>query len=155
MRQSSGLTGYGLEVNMEWIAYCTVCGEISRGPNGTWEEAEARVHRRNTGHVTIVGYEPPPVAGEETTLGLPSAEAQGIIKAGPEAWAAAARERFGRPPPQTYGDWVDLAEAIKDITPLGEWDTVNKPLQTISEEGPGAEEAKRWLVEKARELGIA
>jgi len=56
---------------MEWIAYCTVCGEISRGPNGSWEEAEARVHRKNTGHTTIVGYEPTIImSGEMVGVGI-------------------------------------------------------------------------------------
>lgn len=173
---------------MEWIAYCTVCGELDRGPNGQWMEATARVHRRDTGHMTIVGHEPSIVLGGEmvevstekqeetqwrgewlhakvrdtemrgriTPTGIefeqvsPSYDPLDLDKA-VEIITEALKQR---PSPRTYGDWVDLAEAIKDITPLGEWDTVNKPLQTISEEGPGAEEAKRWLIEKARELGI-
>lgn len=63
--------------------------------------------------------------------------------------------------PKTYGDWVELAERMK--TESGNDPaynaTINYQLQTISGEGstetPGAvANAKRWLVQKAGELGI-
>ena len=43
---------------MEWVAYCTACGELDRAPNGPMMESTARLHRRDTGHMTLVGYEP-------------------------------------------------------------------------------------------------
>ena len=62
-----------------------------------------------------------------------------------------------RPVPQTYMDWVDLAEDIKQKMPPESWYIINNLLLVISqeEEGPVAEEAKRWLVTKAGELGIS
>ena len=58
--------------------------------------------------------------------------------------------------PQTYSDWVNLAEDIKQKMPTESWYIVNDLLQVISqEEGPVAEEAKRWLMRKAGELGIS
>lgn len=60
-----------------------------------------------------------------------------------------------RPVPQTYGDWVNLAESIKTATPdLDTQYTTNLHLQEIAIEGPNQDAAKRWLVEKAGELGI-
>ena len=59
-----------------------------------------------------------------------------------------------RPFPETYGDWVSLAEDIKAKMPPESWGVVNGTLQVVGEEGPNAEEAKRWLVEKAGELDI-
>lgn len=58
--------------------------------------------------------------------------------------------------PQTYGDWVNLAEDIKDKVDTPEYAEINSKLGIIGgfEEGD-AEEAKRWLIEKARELGIS
>ncbi len=62
----------------------------------------------------------------------------------------------GRPFPQTYMDWVDLADDIKQKMPPESWYLVNETLQIISDkEGPVAEEAKRWLTKKAGELGIS
>ncbi len=60
-----------------------------------------------------------------------------------------------RPFPETYGDWVSLAEDIKAKMPQEKWGIVNSTLQLISEEHPNSGEAKRWLVEKAGELGIS
>ena len=59
--------------------------------------------------------------------------------------------------PKTYGDWVNMAENIKEKYPD---DTVmiasvNYQLRHISEETEEADEAKRWLVERAGELGIS
>jgi len=66
-----------------------------------------------------------------------------------------------RPFPQTYGDWVDLVEKIKQTNPL---DTdlahvTNFHLSVIGGMEPDMEpvdvdESKRWLVEKAAELEI-
>lgn len=62
---------------------------------------------------------------------------------------------IGRPSPQTYGDWVNLAEDIKSADPAS-WTAawVNEALQHISEEDPAAEGSKRKLVQRASELGI-
>lgn len=66
--------------------------------------------------------------------------------------------------PQTYGDWVDLAEDIKAKDPSPETSSqANMMLNTIISEArePGREPpgdvdtAKRWLVQKADELGIS
>jgi len=202
---------------MDWIAYCTVCGEISRGPNGSWMEAEARVHRRDTGHMTIVGYEPSIVMGGKMTevpiekkgfeklfelekgdrvkLTMPASEpfpagwAEGEVSSahfyedhgwyvelmkdkvspgwdtGYGYWKQDADggwiekltgTEYNRPLPQTYGDWVDLAEDIKDK--LGDnveaRMEVNKQLGYIAADVDNSETAKRWLVDKAGELGI-
>ncbi len=60
-----------------------------------------------------------------------------------------------RPSPQTYGDWVNLAENIKSADPAS-WTAawVNSALQHISEEDPAAEASKRKLMQRASELGI-
>jgi len=58
--------------------------------------------------------------------------------------------------PKTYGDWVNLAEDIKTKNPSSHTKlSVNICLLSISSNNPDAEEAKRKLMEKARELGIA
>lgn len=52
--------------------------------------------------------------------------------------------------PKTYGDWVDLAEDIKEKY-LGDASTresANKALQHIADEDELADESKRWLVAK-------
>jgi len=58
-----------------------------------------------------------------------------------------------RPFPQIYDDWADLGIDIgaKDPTLNQE---VYDNLQKIYYKDPGSEEAKRWLVRKANELGI-
>ena len=48
---------------MDWIAYCCVCGELAKMPNGTWAQGIAEEHGKRTGHRTLVGYESCP--GEE------------------------------------------------------------------------------------------
>ncbi len=58
-----------------------------------------------------------------------------------------------RPSPKTYGDWVSLAEDIKAKDPDLSY-LVNNHLLQISDNTCEAEEAKRWLVSKAGELGI-
>ncbi len=124
---------------MEWIAHCTVCGEISRGPNGQWEEAEARVHRKKTGHTTIVGYEPSIVMSDEMVeveLGVQ-----------PEYISP------GRPFPRTYDEWWRLGEDIKRVRPDLTL-TVNDQLNNIMYQTEGVEASKRWLAETTGELGI-
>lgn len=64
------------------------------------------------------------------------------------------RKPTERPFPQTYGDWVNVAEDVKSKMPRDAWHIVNELLQAISEGGPVAEEAKRWLMQKAGELGV-
>jgi len=61
-----------------------------------------------------------------------------------------------RPFPKTHSDWVSLAADIKEKDPddLVMVASVNYSLNQILDEEEGAEEAKRWLVEKARELNI-
>ena len=59
-----------------------------------------------------------------------------------------------RPFPETYNDWVSLAMDIKEKMDPVAWTVVNGLLQVVEEGGPEAEEAKRWLVKKAKELGI-
>lgn len=69
------------------------------------------------------------------------------------------REKSGfgelhRPFPETYSDWVNLAADIKErdpsLTPM-----VNGYMGIIAEITPGdVDDAKRWLVNKAGELGI-
>ncbi len=58
--------------------------------------------------------------------------------------------------PQNYGDWVNLAEAIKERYPDDPVmrASVNYQLQQVAEESVEAAEARRWLAEKAGELGI-
>lgn len=67
------------------------------------------------------------------------------------------QEKPSRPYPQTYGDWVSLAEDIKDK--LGD-DVearmkVNMQLGYIAADVDNSDSAKRWLAAKAIELGIA
>lgn len=58
-----------------------------------------------------------------------------------------------RPYPQTYGDWVNLAEDIKIRDPDSA-PTVNDRLNVICFEEGDVDAAKHWLVDKAHELGI-
>ena len=63
--------------------------------------------------------------------------------------------KLERPFPKTYGDWVNLAEIIKEKHPdLIMSESVNFRLLHISNEDSLAEDSKRWLMEKADELGI-
>ena len=58
--------------------------------------------------------------------------------------------------PENYGDWVNLAEDIKDRDP-GVKAEVNKRLAAISSrdsDPPDVTAAQRWLMQKAHELGI-
>ncbi len=100
---------------------------------------------------------------EELVLGEEMVEIPiGGEKPSGRTWPAelAWREKSGfgelhRPFPETYGDWVNLAENIKEKMPPESWNVVNDLLHVISqEEGPVAEEAKRWLMKKAGELRI-
>lgn len=220
---------------MEWIAYCTVCGELGRAPNGQMMEAKARLHRRDTGHMTIIGCEPSIIVsgemvevptgerekhywevtnmirGEIMQSGTPLLTIQSavvdakhtmdtdfrhfgddhlVIKVfdkNPDERAGLTYEpehtesywiegvgrkvvdylsssQLSRPFPQTYGDWVSLAEDIKAKyadDPVGRA-SVNYNLNIIAREGKTVpmeeeadiDEAKRWLVEIAGELGI-
>ncbi len=59
--------------------------------------------------------------------------------------------------PKTYGDWVSLGSDIKEKAGIDDFGTttqVNTALQHIYDEGEKAEQSKRWLIEKAGELGI-
>ncbi len=61
------------------------------------------------------------------------------------------------PFPQTYGDWVELGVSIKEKVGIGDFETttaVNNHLNSIYYSSPGTEESKRWLMQKAGELGI-
>lgn len=60
-----------------------------------------------------------------------------------------------RPFPQSYGDWVSLGMDIKEKDPtVGTAAWVNMALQHIADNDEDAEQSKRWLVDKAGELGI-
>ncbi len=62
---------------------------------------------------------------------------------------------LGRPVPQTYGDWVNLAEDIKDKVDTPEYAEINHHLCVIQGITEGdAEYSKRWLTRIAGELGI-
>lgn len=76
----------------------------------------------------------------------------------------------GRPFPQTYSDWVNLAEDIKEKYPddpvmrasvnfslqqIAEEEQYQRPPDEQAEAARAANEAKRWFVERAREQGIA
>lgn len=71
-------------------------------------------------------------------------------------------ERFRptRPFPKTYGEWVNLAEDIKERRPDDPLTvaSVNYNLSLIAHEEEmtpaDVDEAKRWLVDRATELGI-
>lgn len=57
--------------------------------------------------------------------------------------------------PKTYGDWVNLAESIKEKDPSANTRCdMNLYLMAISENDQYAEEAKRKMVLRAGELGI-
>lgn len=55
--------------------------------------------------------------------------------------------------PKTYGDWAELGADIKETDPNTS-EEVNNALIDIAGDLPGCEDAKRWLVQKAGELGI-
>jgi len=67
---------------------------------------------------------------------------------------------LGRPVPQTYGDWVNLGMDIKEKAGINDFETtaeVNEHLYHIwrEDEDPAtAQVSKRWLTEKARQMGI-
>jgi len=61
--------------------------------------------------------------------------------------------KLERPVPQTYGDWVDLAEDIKEKDP-GAAVKASNALYDIGEENEHADRQKQWLLRKAGELGI-
>jgi len=64
---------------------------------------------------------------------------------------------LGRLFPKTYGDWVKLGMDIKEKAGIDDFETtklVNMALNAIYEEDPSAGDKKRWLTEKASELGI-
>ena len=61
----------------------------------------------------------------------------------------------GRRFPQTYGEWVDLAEEIKEKDKSPHiWQAVNAALDDIAQDRPIASESQRYLFNKAQELGI-
>lgn len=130
---------------MEWIAHCTVCGELDRAPNGAMMESLARIHRKDTGHMTIVGHEPSIIMSDKMVE----------VKIG---------EKKPRLFPETYGDWVNLAADIKDRYPDDPVmrATANAALAGILAEEQcsagwspeDAVEGRRWLTAKAGELGI-
>jgi rubrerythrin len=79
-------------------------------------------------------------------------------RAWPEELAWREKSGFGelhRPFPETYGDWVNLAQDIKANSVEAGWDIVNFYLNIVlgNDEGD-VDDAKRWLVNKAGELGI-
>jgi len=61
--------------------------------------------------------------------------------------------KLQRPYPQTYGQWADLGADIKETDPNLS-DEVNDALCKIAAEEPGMDDAQRFLVNKAGELGI-
>lgn len=57
--------------------------------------------------------------------------------------------------PQTYDDWVSLAYDIKEKDKkIDTWAKVYECLNSIAFDEPDIDDAKRWLVDKAGELGI-
>ena len=133
--------------DMDYIAYCTVCGELNRAPNGPMMESTARLHRMSTSHMTLLAYEPP------------ESEEEIRKKFGPEEPSRTAI--------QTYSDWSNLAEDIKSKYPDDPVmrASVNFQLNRILEEErepeeerearrEEAQEAKRWMTEQAGELGL-
>lgn len=76
-----------------------------------------------------------------------------------EAWDAV-QPTGGRPLPQTYGDWVNLGMDIKEKAGMDDYETtaqVNRQLEHIfneDSEPSAAQLSKRWLSNKATELGI-
>jgi len=86
----------------------------------------------------------------------------------PEELSWRVKSGFGelhRPFPETYGDWVNLAEDIKTRYADDPVDraAVNYNLKVIAEEDgvtpmveqSEVDDAKRWLIQKAGELGIS
>lgn len=148
---------------MDWVAYCTTCGELDRAPNGAMMESVARLHRRDTGHMTIIGHEPSQSQEEMDVEELRRRQARDRAEEflGRVSQPLDVRTTQDRPLPQTYSDWVDLAEDMKKYYAYNPADVgmINFQLQTISGEGstetPEAVAiAKRWLTNKATELGI-
>lgn len=62
-------------------------------------------------------------------------------------------EPKGRPFPETYGDWVNVGMDIKQADPSLSF-MVNAALSDIEGGTEHADEQKRWLADKARELGV-
>ncbi len=118
---------------MEWVAYCSVCGELERAPNGPMMESVARLHRRDTGHMTIIGYEP------------------SIVLSGKMVEVSVSKPT--RPFPQTIAEWADLGDDIKrkdaELSRI-----TNEKVGSIYYNIGDVDAAKRWLIEKSGELGI-
>jgi len=61
-----------------------------------------------------------------------------------------------RPFPETYGDWVALAEDIKDrLSDPAQILVVNDAINDIAQQTDRSEAAKRYLVELAANLGVS
>lgn len=73
-----------------------------------------------------------------------------------EAWPPPDEQVPGRLFPQTYSDWVNLAEDIKDKYPDDPVmrASVNYQLDIVLRAEGGEDVAKRWLAERAGELGL-
>lgn len=67
--------------------------------------------------------------------------------------AALPEAELKRPFPQTYDDWADLGIDIQAEDPTIA-DEVYTRLNHIYTKTPEAEDAKRWLIQKAGELGV-
>lgn len=50
-------------MTLEWIVYCTECGELQRAPNGAMMEGLARLHKKEKpSHVVLLATE---ISGKE------------------------------------------------------------------------------------------
>lgn len=139
---------------MEWIAHCTTCGELERAPNGPMMEAVARLHRRDTGHMTIIGYEPELTEEEKRSKRVVGGAHEVLDRISQPLDIEGLQHR---PFPETYSDWVSLGVDIKEKVGIDDFETttrVNLTLGHIDKDDELAEEAKRWLSNKAAELGL-
>ncbi len=94
---------------------------------------------------------------EQVSVGYDQLDIDTVTKRITEALGTTGGGTSDRLFPQTYGDWVNLAESMKEIEPVNssDYDEINFELGVIGGFNEGdVDESKRWLMEKARELGI-
>lgn len=135
----------------------SMAGDIYRymadiSPNASAAERLRKIAADEGRHHLIVSHLLAELSGQGETGGQYAERMEYLL--GHRQPASSGRGAGRRPFPQTYGDWVDLAEDIKakdpDSAPI-----VNDRLNVVCFESGDIDSAKRWLVQKAGELGIS
>lgn len=140
--------------NFRWQVTRWIDGSVWRLPFGTEEGTILNIFARYpekslTAYEVWHGGDMVPMQVEESIEKLLKRELIQLESIGEET----VYEQPSRTFPQTQGDWINLAADIKEKDP-GSIFMVNAAMCDITEETGFAEEQKRWLMQKAGELGI-